>query len=127
MRFDLAMQNKWLRGGSIAGVHFPVWQHVTVIAGPHEGKVGKLISLFDMTPEPVFQMETSDGGGLHVRQSEIERLAHGLAGACLSFAADDTERAARALMDRATTGDIPSLRTLVERVEAALGDLTSAL
>jgi diguanylate cyclase (GGDEF)-like protein len=59
--------------------------------------------------------------------ADIERLAHGLAGACQNFAADDTERAARALMERATTGDIPALRTLVERVEAALADLTSAL
>src|SRR5262249_44890089 len=66
--------------------------------------------------------------------AEIERLAHGLAGGgqrlpggCQSFAADDTERAARALMERARTGDIPSLRTLVERVEAALADLSSAL
>ena len=59
--------------------------------------------------------------------ADIERLAHGLAGACQSFAADDTERAARALMERATTGDVPSLRSLLERVEAALGDLTSAL
>jgi diguanylate cyclase (GGDEF)-like protein len=59
--------------------------------------------------------------------ADIERLAHGLAGACQSFAADDTERAARALMERATSGDIPSLRTLLERVEAALADLTSAL
>ena len=59
--------------------------------------------------------------------ADIERLAHGLAGACQSFAAVDTERCARALMERARTGDIPSLRTLVERVEAALVDLTSAL
>src|SRR5262249_30069626 len=56
-----------------------------------------------------------------------ERLAHALAGGCQSFAADDTECAARALMERARTGDIPSLRTLVERVEAALADLSSAL
>jgi diguanylate cyclase (GGDEF)-like protein len=58
---------------------------------------------------------------------DIERLAHGLAGACQSFAADDTERAARALMDRARSGDIPALRTLLERVEAALAELTVAL
>ena len=58
---------------------------------------------------------------------DIERLAHGLAGACQSFAADDTERTARALMERARSGDIPALRTLVERVEAALADLTGAL
>src|SRR5437016_14239110 len=76
MRFDLAMQNKWLLGGSIAGVHFPVWQTVRVIAGPHEGKAGKLISLFDLTPEPVFQMETSAGQDLHVQQSEVEGLPH---------------------------------------------------
>src|SRR5262249_5781454 len=59
--------------------------------------------------------------------ADIERLAHNLAGASQSFAADDTERAARALMERATTGDIPALRTLLERLEAALADLGSAL
>jgi two-component system, cell cycle response regulator len=59
--------------------------------------------------------------------NDIERLAHGLAGASQSFAADDTERAARALMDRARSGDIPALRTLLERVEAALAELTGAL
>src|SRR5258705_1758112 len=58
---------------------------------------------------------------------DIERLAHGLAGACQSFAADDTERAARALMERAHTGDIPALRTMLQRVEAALADLAGAL
>jgi diguanylate cyclase (GGDEF)-like protein len=58
---------------------------------------------------------------------DLERLAHGLADACQRFAADDTERAARALMERARSGDIPALRTLVERVEAALADLTGAL
>jgi diguanylate cyclase (GGDEF)-like protein len=59
--------------------------------------------------------------------ADIERLAHGLAGASQSFAADDTERAARALIERANSGDLPALRTLIERVEAALADLTSAL
>jgi two-component system, cell cycle response regulator len=58
---------------------------------------------------------------------EIERLAHGLAEACQNFAADDTERSARALLDRARSRDIPALRILVERVEAALADLASAL
>jgi len=58
---------------------------------------------------------------------EIEQLAHALAGASACFAADDTERAARALMDRARSGDVPALRMLFERVEAALADLTSAL
>src|SRR4029450_3839424 len=59
--------------------------------------------------------------------NDIERLAPGLGGASQSFAADDTERAARALMDRARSGDIPALRTLLERVEAALAELTVAL
>jgi diguanylate cyclase (GGDEF)-like protein len=58
---------------------------------------------------------------------DIERLAHGLAGAAQNFAADDTERAARALMERAVAGDIPSLRTLFERTCAALSDLGDAL
>ncbi len=58
---------------------------------------------------------------------ELERLAHGLAGAALNFAADDTERAARALMERAAAGDLPALRSLQERVEAALADLGDEL
>src|SRR4029450_5560894 len=36
-------------------------------------------------------------------------------------------RAGAALRERAGAGDIPALRTLVERVEAALADLTGAL
>ena len=58
---------------------------------------------------------------------ELERLAHGLAGAAMNFAAADTERAARALMERAAAGDLPALRSLQERVEAALADLTDEL
>lgn len=57
----------------------------------------------------------------------IERLAHGLAGAAQGFAARDAERAAHALMERAVSRDIPALRTLFERTEAALSDLTDAL
>jgi len=30
----------------------------------HDRKVGKLISLFTLKPEPVFHLETSDGGDL---------------------------------------------------------------
>jgi hypothetical protein len=71
MRFDLSTQNHWLRGGPISGVHFSARQSVTVVAGPHDGKVGELISLFDLKPEPVFQLETSDGEDVYVRQSEI--------------------------------------------------------
>jgi len=59
--------------------------------------------------------------------SEIERLAHGLAGAAQNFVALDTERAARALMERSAAGDIPAIRTLLERAEAALSDLGDAL
>jgi len=72
MRFDIAMQNKWFAGGSIAGVHFSTGQTVRVLAGHHEGTVGKLTSLFDLKPEPVFHLETLDAGDIYVRQSEIE-------------------------------------------------------
>ena len=71
MRFDLATQNKWTRGASIDGVHFSMRQAVTVVAGPHDGKVGELLSLFDLKPEPVFHLETSGGEDVYVRQSEI--------------------------------------------------------
>ncbi len=57
----------------------------------------------------------------------IERLANDLAGAAQDFAASDTERAARALMESAASRDVPALRTLLERMEAALSDLTDEL
>ena len=57
----------------------------------------------------------------------LERLARGLAGTAEKFCAEDTERAARALMERAASGDVPALRTLLERAEAALSDLTDEL
>ena len=74
MHFDAATQNKWILGGVIAGVHFSARQAVRIVAGPHDGKVGKLISLFDLKPEPIFHLETSDGGDVYVRQSEIDPL-----------------------------------------------------
>ena len=74
MRFDITTQNNWIRGRAIAGVRFSVCQAVRVIAGPHEGRVGKLVSLFDLEPEPVFHLEASDGEDVLVGQSEIAAL-----------------------------------------------------
>jgi hypothetical protein len=49
-------------------------QSVRVIAGEYLGRVGELISLYEVAPEPIFHLETSDGDDAHVRQSEIEPL-----------------------------------------------------
>ena len=71
---DSETQNRWILGDVLPGVHFPMCQFVRVIAGPHEGAVGELISLYALTPEPLYHMETSDGGDLLLRQSALAPL-----------------------------------------------------
>src|SRR5438874_2660183 len=61
-------------GNTVLANEFTCSVEPAVIAGPHDGNVGKLVSLFDITPEPVFHLEGSDGGDVLVRQSEIEAL-----------------------------------------------------
>jgi hypothetical protein len=72
MPFDVSIQNKWILGESVPGVRFKMCQSVRVVAGEHSGKLGELISLCELDPDPIFHLETSDGGDAKVSQSQIE-------------------------------------------------------
>lgn len=71
---DRETQNRWLLGDVLPGVRFSMCQSVRVVTGPHGGAVGELISIYALTPEPLYHMETSDGGDLLLRQSALAPL-----------------------------------------------------
>ena len=53
----------------------------------------------------------------------VERIAHSIVGAAGCFAADETERAARALEKAAAAADLPAFPSLMERLDTALSEL----
>jgi hypothetical protein len=65
------VQKSPLLGGSVPGVSFKIQEDVQVVAGPYTGIAGELISLYEIEPEPIYHLETRDGGDIHVRQSDI--------------------------------------------------------
>jgi hypothetical protein len=68
---DREIQNHWILGGRVVGVLFRMNERVRVISGSNAGAVGVLISIYALEPEPIFHLETDDGGDFRVRQSEI--------------------------------------------------------
>ncbi|WP_280151980.1 hypothetical protein [Piscinibacter sp. XHJ-5] len=74
MSIDIDTQNRWVLGEGVQGTAFRMCQSVRVIAGPHEGEIGELISLVAVMPEPLYHLETSNGKDLHVLQSHLAPL-----------------------------------------------------
>jgi hypothetical protein len=74
MRIDREMQKQWILGNPIAGVLFNMNERVRIISGPDSGKVGTLISIFEIGKDPGFQIETNDDRDLFVRQSQLASL-----------------------------------------------------
>lgn len=71
MKIDRDTQNRWILGEVLPGASFKMRNDVQVVSGPHAGIIGELISLYEIDPEPIYHLETRDGGDIHVRQSEI--------------------------------------------------------
>jgi hypothetical protein len=71
MDIDHETQNRWFLGGHVPGVHFSMGQRVLVVAGPYRDITGVLISIYSLGPDPLFHLETSDGGDVRARQSEL--------------------------------------------------------
>ena len=68
---DREIQDKWILGGELEGVRFHMQESVQVVSGPHAGTTGELTCVLALEPEPLFHLETADGGDLWVYQSEI--------------------------------------------------------
>ena len=57
----------------IAGVSFEHNDYVKVIAGPHKGKFGSLVTVLSLLPEPEFILELDSGFDVQVLQSELAK------------------------------------------------------
>ena len=71
MEIGKETQDRWILGEVVSGVSFKMQDDVEVVSGLHVGIIGQLISLYEIEPEPIYHLETKDGGDIQVRQSEI--------------------------------------------------------
>ena len=66
----------FLNRESIAGVEYQHNDYVRVIDGPHRGKTGSLVWLFNIEAEPKFLVELEEGGDIELRQSQLCLISH---------------------------------------------------
>jgi hypothetical protein len=57
----------------IVGVKYTHNEPVAVVAGPHAGEQGILVSLISLEPEPEFILEAESGQDIKIRQSSLAR------------------------------------------------------
>ena len=55
----------------IEGVRYWHNDYVRIVAGENAGESGSLVSVIELTPEPVFLVELESGFDVQVRQSEV--------------------------------------------------------
>jgi hypothetical protein len=60
----------------ILGVAYQHNDYVRVTDGPHQGKLGSLVSLLSAETEPVFLVELENGGDVEVGQSRLCFISH---------------------------------------------------
>lgn len=62
----------WRAGQTVAGVTFAFDDLVVLLAGEHTGNVGSLVSIRELDPEVVFDVEIDTNFVVPARQSEIQ-------------------------------------------------------
>lgn len=62
----------FLNGEAMPGVKFFHNDLVRVVAGSHVGKVGSLVTVLTLEPQPRFVLELESGHDVEVMQSDIE-------------------------------------------------------
>ena len=73
MKPTIGQHNDFFAHRPIAGVRFKHNDYVRIVAGEHKGKNGSLISIEELTEDPLFLLELESGSDVYVRQSQIER------------------------------------------------------
>jgi hypothetical protein len=64
--------DRWLAGEPVEGVAFAHHDTVEIVAGPHVGRLGAVVLLMGVQPEPLYLVEFAGGAGdRRVRQSEL--------------------------------------------------------
>jgi hypothetical protein len=63
--------DSWLAGRKPAGATYIAGQHVIIRSGPSARRVGIVVMLADLEPEPCYLIEIGAGHYVQVRQSEL--------------------------------------------------------
>ncbi len=72
---DPSLLDRWFSRQVLPGIQFSLNDSVEVIAGPHAGSFGAVISPVAFAPDPRFLVELGSGVDVEVAQSELRRLA----------------------------------------------------
>lgn len=78
------IDRRWMAREPVEGVAFLLNDSVRVIAGPHSGSEGSVISLLATTPAPVYLVELVSGKDVRLQQSDLVTATAGDPGAALS-------------------------------------------
>ncbi|MBS0575185.1 MAG: hypothetical protein JSS45_01990 [Proteobacteria bacterium] len=62
----------WRAGQPVAGVSFAHDDLVTLLAGEHTGNVGSLVSIREIAPEVIYDVEIDTNFVVPARQSQIQ-------------------------------------------------------
>ncbi len=75
---------RWMAGEPVKGVAFRLNDSVQVVAGPHCGACGSVISLTEASPQPIYLVELGDGSDVRLQQADIVTATAGDPAAALS-------------------------------------------
>ena len=68
---DHEVGRRWMAGEPVKGVAFRLSDSVQVLAGPHCGARGAVISLIEASPQPIYLVELGDGSDVRLQQDDI--------------------------------------------------------
>lgn len=69
-----SLAQAFLDRSEISGVAYRHNDYVHVVAGPHSGSAGSLVTILTLVPEPRFVLELEWGFDVEVLQSEIQSV-----------------------------------------------------
>lgn len=72
MSNDIELHNKWLGGEKLEAVKFLHNDCVQIVAGPHSGERGSIVSIIRFKPNPSYIVETGSGKDIAANESDIE-------------------------------------------------------
>jgi hypothetical protein len=72
MMLEQAVLEQWMAGAPVPGVGFSLYEPVVIMAGPLAGRLGAVVALISLAPEPVYTVEI-DGGrrDVHVPEADL--------------------------------------------------------
>ncbi len=72
MKPTFNQHNDFLAHNTIGGLHFEHNDYVKIVTGEDKGQTGSLISVEELSEDPVYVLELESGSDIRIKQSQIE-------------------------------------------------------